>query len=303
AIMILTFVLALSGCGIYSVNVYPEAEKYSAGNAEIKAKIENIDIDYASGQVNVKYHDKSALIIDEKTNMTVDDSLIVHYFVDGTTLKIKFSASGAVKAPFDLRKTLTLTLPESVKLDSIKINTSSASVFTEKLNVSKAVISTASGRVDAYVAYADEIDVDTASGDATVVTECGCESVNIDTASGKVKLDALGYCGDVKVHSSSGNVELKLFGADKLRAESSSGKIYIKSINAPTDCYLDTSSGDITLEFDGDASLTAKIDTASGDFDCDFPVLMKNGKYIIGGGDADVRIDTSSGDIKIKKAD
>ena len=85
----------LSGCNYESKTsyMYDNADKYTAGNREISDKIENIDIDYMSGDIELLATDTDSISIKETTNKTVDSDLQVHTWVDGTTLRVRFCES------------------------------------------------------------------------------------------------------------------------------------------------------------------------------------------------------------------
>ena len=62
------------------------------------------------------------------------EELRVHWWLEGSTLHVRFAASGAKQRAFNSwRKELTLTVPETLSLDDIEIRTASATVAAEGL--------------------------------------------------------------------------------------------------------------------------------------------------------------------------
>ena len=84
AAVTLASVLALSGCSLVSSVNYANAEQYSAGDAEITEKIENIEIDWPSGSVTIVPHAENAFLLSEKAGDGIKDDLRVHWWLEGT---------------------------------------------------------------------------------------------------------------------------------------------------------------------------------------------------------------------------
>ena len=59
-------------------------------------------------------------------------------------------------------------------------------------------------------------------------------------------------------------------------------------------------SGNITLTIPEGNGFTAELDTVSGKFNCDLPVVMRGDKRIHGDGSAEFEFDTTSADVTVK---
>src|SRR5574344_1946585 len=113
--IIFTLVMAVVGCcllcscGIKGI-VYPDSEKYKAGQTEIKDKVEKIELDWVSGSVKVAYHDEDTIKLEEKSDGDLSEDKQLHWMMDGTTLRIKLAASGKISS-FTSEKDFIMTLP------------------------------------------------------------------------------------------------------------------------------------------------------------------------------------------------
>ena len=300
AAVALTSVLALSGCSAGRLAAYADPEKYSVGEAEITDRIENIEIDWISGSVKMVLHSDDALLLTEKAKRELPEELRVHWWVEGTTLRIKFAAPGANLVGVDTgRKELTLAVPESLTLKDIAIRTASA-------------------EIDARGLAAETIDVSTASGDAEL--DCAASTIKCDSASGDIKLTQMDKAGAIGVNTASGKISARLGRADKAELASTSGRItvaadsikslWVEAVSgavtcelaaAPSECTVRTTSGRVNLALPDDADFTAEIRTTSGDFDSELALKRSGNVYVCGSGRADMNIETTSGDVSIRR--
>lgn len=291
---------------------------YNVGNGEVTEKIQKIEIDWASGVVTLARDGGNTVRIEEPSE-NLEDWQKVHWRVEGTTLHILFDQPGAVdflNLDWGSQKKLTVTVPESVLLDEYEISAASAkiggSVQAKTLKVETASggvklecaaddlrVDTASGGVD-LDCTAEKLAVDTASGDVLLRHSGKAEHVEINTASGKVSA-ILGSVSELAADTASGNVSIT---ADFVRngdVDSASGKVALELGNSPEKLDVDTASGSVTLTLPRDADFTVEVDTASGDFNCEFAVVMNGDSYTCGSGSGKISIDTASGDIDVRK--
>ena len=133
--------LLFSGCS--SLNfLYKDAEKYSYGNTELAEKVENLDLSWVSGSVKILYHDRNTVQLCETSSSSLSEDTSVHWFLDGTTLHIRFLKSGTYRS-LRLAKDLTLTLPKDFAAKNVEISLASADFETETLRSEKIEISSA----------------------------------------------------------------------------------------------------------------------------------------------------------------
>jgi hypothetical protein len=170
-----------------------------------------------------------------------------------------------------------------------------------------------------------EVEASSISGDVTVTGDC--ESVEAESISGTVEVDSgarqimaesisgkvliKGEEAEVEAASVSGDVQLEFHKFLELSVESVSGTVVaIGDLHPKGEFSFDTVSGSITLMVPGDVSATFEITTFNGGIDNAFgQKARKTSRYApgrelefsVGGGDAEVEINSFSGDIRIKK--
>ncbi len=279
-----TMMGALTGCGFgwTTSYIYENGDKYTAGNREISDKIESIDLDYLSGDVTLTESDSDKFTILETSKKELSDVQRVHTWVDGGTLYVKYAASAKRIDMNFLGKKLVIGVPKGVSLSNLDMHISS-------------------GDVDAL---------------------CSADNVKVHASSGDIKLDINGDCSSIDTHASSGDVDLKVGCVDKVNVSVSSGKISIngeniKDLNSKTSSgssnytlakvpevsSLRASSGDITISLPKDADLSADLDVSSGKVSYDLAFAKNGDNYVAGSGANQMKVHTSSGDIRVKVID
>ncbi len=315
-LMILGFV-ALCSCSLNTIK-YEDADKYKAGNAEFTCSFDSVEIDWSAGSVDIKYHDSDTVKIEETSNKEVDENMTVHYYTDGKTLHVKYQKSGKVNTYLNLQKNLTLTLPQTVSLEKLDIDTASADVKVEKTDAADIDINTASGNISGSFYNVKYFDLDAASGDATVEID-GAELVSLDTSSGDMNIQCSGYLKEINADAASGEITVSAAGVGKFSVDTSSGNVTLNSAEAVENVSVgtasgnvilssdkkienisvETASGDVTLRIPEDNGFTLDYDTASGDFMCELPTSKKDGRYTCGDGVCKYIVDTASGDLSV----
>ena len=293
-------VFALSGCSSRRSAAYADAEKYSVGEAEITEKIENIDLDWPSGGVKLVSHSGDALLLTEKAKRELPEELRVHWWVEGTTLHVKFAAPGAHLTGVDTgHKELTLTVPESLNLKDVSIRAASAEIDARGLASEVIAISTASGDVD-LDCDANTIKLNSASGSIQLTQKDKAAAVSVNTVSGKISA-RLNQADKADFESTSGRIGVTAESIDALRVEAVSGAVTCELAAAPSECTVQTVSGRVNLALPEDSDFTAKIRTTSGNFDAELALKRSKNVYICGSGRGEMNIETTSGDISIRR--
>ena len=291
--------LLFSGCS--SLNfLYKDAEKYSHGNTELTEKVENLDLSWVSGSVKILYHDRNTVKLCETSSSALSEDTSVHWFLDGTTLRIRFLKSGTYRF-LRLAKDLTLTLPKDFAAKNVEISLASADFETEALRSEKIEISSASGDVSLTSAATGKLEISSASGKINLIQKENCPKIKLNTASGSIRADVL-QAGDLSVNTASGKVEIRGTSFGDVSVDSASGDVQISVIETLSECNIDTASGEVTLFLPEKMGFTAEIETGSGRFESALALRRKGKTYIAGDGEAKIEIDTASGDIFVKKA-
>lgn len=300
AAIALAAMCGLTGCSYSGSVTYENSDKYSVGDTEITDKIENIEIDWPSGGVSVASHLGNTVLLSEKAEDGISDDLRVHWWLEGTTLHVKFAASGASLMLFNTgHKELTLTVPEALSFDNLVIRAASAEIDVGDLTAETLSVSTASGDVSISCA-ANTIKLNSASGNIQLTQKDKTGEVSIDTASGKINAN-LSHADTANFESASGKIKVTAASVDSLSAKTTSGAVSCELEATSSECKLHAVSGEVTLILPDASDFTANISTTSGDFESDF-ALKKDGRtYICGSGNAYIDIETTSGDIAIQK--
>lgn len=300
AAIMLAAICGMTGCSYFGSVTYTNSEKYSVGDAEITDKIENIEIDWPSGSVSVVSHSKDSFQVSEKAKDSISEDLRVHWWLEGTTLHVKFAASGASLRWFNTgHKELTLTVPEALSFDNVVIRAASAEIEAVNLAAETLSVSTASGNMDINCA-ANTISLNSASGDIQLDQKDKAGEVSIDTASGRIDAN-LSRVDTASLESASGKIQVTAVSVNSISAKSTSGAVSCELEATPSECKLHAVSGEVTLNLPDDSDFTANISTTSGDFKSDFALKKDGSTYICGSGSAHIDIETTSGDVEIRK--
>lgn len=196
-LLIMIFVLCaagLAGCR-FSVNispgvssfVYEDADRYTMGGTSLSDKVENVEVEWLSGNVQVAVHDRNTIEFSEEANKQLDRNNTLYYWLDGRTLHIKFCRSGKWNFA-GLEKNLILWLPKDLKLKELKVDSISAAIAAGDVKAQKLELNSVSGAASVDGGEFDEIKGDFVSGDVSVASLNVPEEMEIDTVSGSVKL-------------------------------------------------------------------------------------------------------------------
>lgn len=238
---------------------YENADRYTAGECTLYDDVQRIEIDWISGNVTVQYHDEDYIAVSETASRTLDKDNLLHYWLDGDTLRIRFAKSGRFPSASLRDKDLILLLPRNTALRDLSAETISADIFLQDIT-------------------ADHFDLESVSGSITVSAAGNAGALDIETTSGTISAAAESF-RSIDLDSTSGDITVE---ADALGGESG----------------LESTSGDIELYL-ADDSFTARISTLSGRFESDFPYNKADGDYICGSGGPEIDIETVSGNVSV----
>jgi len=157
--------------------------------------------------------------------------------------------------------------------------------------------------------------LESVSGDVTARSISG--PVRMQSISGTVELT--GVTGDVEVSTVSGDISIQDTHSKIVRTESVSGDLSYRGPIDPTGNYnFRSHSGDVTLHIPAATQASVSLETFSGSVQSDFPLNVNAGgddeyhhhahfghhidtKFGAGGGGAELRVETFSGDISIDR--
>ncbi len=157
-----------------------------------------------------------------------------------------------------------------------------------------------SGSVDARDIDAD-VDVKVGSGDIRLRDIGG--AVRAQAGSGDIFLRKV--MGSAELETSSGDINASGL-QDRLRTRSGSGDQTLRGLGHPDqELFIRATSGDLDLDFLPEASYSLELKTSSGDVDARIPmqvqkITRRQLEALIGRGETRARIETSTGDIRIR---
>ena len=303
----------------YSDVDYDQPETYTMGGTEITDPVKRVEIDWYGGSVTVGCHEKDTVSFQESCGDTLSEEFTLRYRVKDGTLSLVYSTPGRLKLG-NLKKDLTVLLPQDLALEALEIDTSAAPVTVSDLSAREISVDTASGAVELLgCQVTDQVSVDTgsgnvkaeltgalsalsadtASGDITV-TAGEIAQVEGDTASGSIQITAE-TLGSVEADTASGDVEITAQAVDEVEVNAASGGLTLTTDQAPREVQVDTASGSVLLKLPEDASFTATVDTISGKWSCQFPTTVDGDRYLCGSGEGRYVFSTASGDVTIQK--
>ena len=257
--------LALAGmtaCNIETFT-YDNAGKYSVGEASMTSAVTEIEVDWISGNVNVVYGDVENVAFAETATETLSEDTTVHYWLEKTTLHIKYAKSGIALTNKEYPdKDLTVTLPNALSLNKIEIETVEADVTLTEISAVEVELDSVAGNIVCGLQTVSELSVDTISGDIEIV--------------GKA-------VADFDVETVSGNVQMTCE-------------------TAPKRGSFDSVSGDFTLKLPAETGFSVELENANGSFESEFETTKNGNKYVCGNGENAYEIEIGTGKVRIVKA-
>lgn len=293
---------------------YANADKYIAGEAEIKQSVHNLSIDWASGKVDIQYHNKNTVILREKSKKTINPEMQMQWWLDGNTLRIQYAKPG-IHLNQNLQKELTVTLPEGTLLNDVNINATSGILTIPVLEAARLSTTITSGEIFA-TAKAQEIYCQATSGEIYLKVLEDTEEISASSTSGNIAIEAgdsetiqaSSTSGSVHVTakntrilsavSTSGDVYVDLGASKDVTTRSTSGKIRIK-IGALEKLKASSTSGNIKASLPENPGFKANLDSTSGRITYNLSLIKQGNDYICGDGNGAVDISTTSGNITI----
>lgn len=247
------------------------------------------------------------------------------YFMDTLVIKTK---SGDV----DL---------DGMEANQINLHTVSGDIKSTNLKAKETAIHSVSGDLYIRYIFSENIHVKTTSGDMDIkgiygnmkgttvsgdllIEQCKGEKMQVSTVSGDVKV-TICQVTDLEVRTQSGDIEGSVLEALQIKTSSASGDIQYrnctghvdaKSNSGDVDLYLkclsniqaSNVSGDINVKLDSDETdVDVELKTASGDITSNLPIRYaeKSDRRMVGSsgsGKYTIKVNTTSGDINLRKS-
>ena len=206
----------------------------------------------------------------------------------------------------DLEVDVKAGMAEAAGLDGdVKLDVGSGGLAVRDVR-GRLVMDTGSGGASLEGFEGSVLSIDTGSG-SVVVTAVAAEAIDIDTGSGGVTVDGL-EAERFLIDTGSGSVRVESAGADSAVIDTGSGRVHLALERMGDGRFeIDTGSGGIVMLVPDDLSARFDIDIGSGGIDVDVPIAKTLHKsrgemrFIAGGGDASVILDTGSGSVRVAR--
>lgn len=265
----------------------------SGGTLEIRTTQGNIEVRTGSGsRLDVEVRRTA------RGRASVED-FDVQFEQRGNTVAVVGERSGGGWRGSDgINVNFIVTVPRDFNLD---LDTKGGNIAVADL-AGRAKVSTSGGNLS-FGEISGTVDAKTSGGNVSVRGSSG--NVDVRTSGGNIDLGRIG--GTVNVKTSGGNITVEEVNGE-LQASTSGGQISARMTRQPEGpCRLETSGGGITLMLADNIRADLDAKTSAGRVTSDFDVLVRgeirkdrlSGK-INGGGPALI-LDTSAGDIRIKR--
>jgi DUF4097 and DUF4098 domain-containing protein YvlB len=274
------FALGLFGCACSTPIVYGDADKYTAGNFTYDGSgVTKIDVDWAAGDITLK-NGSGTLSVTENSADTLEDWETLRWWIDGTTLKIRYCQSGkAFRFTDGRKKDLTVEFPTFA---DVSIDVASGKVVSEgRLDVGKFDLDTAYGGAEIAELYAEEVDIDSASGRISVGYAEVKGTFQVDTASGGLSV------GEIDAHS--------------IQIDSASGGVSLGLKRTIWKVDLDVASGAVDLKLlDPEEGATLQLEAITGSLNTKLPYEKSGKTYTFGNGKIRINIDAVAGTVTVE---
>lgn len=127
------------------------------------------------------------------------------------------------------------------------------------------------------------------------------DELNFDAVSADLNIRDL-HIASLDVDTTSGNLLGKNIEAKYVNMGTVSGDMKVTYTSCPKELNMDSTSGDCTISLPKGSSVTAELDSVSGDFSSEFSTRYEEEDvYIIGSGECEFSVSTVSGDFVINK--
>jgi len=235
--------------------------------------LDSIKINWVAGDVTVKPHDGTAILITELAQRELKENEKLRFTVSGNTLEIKFLERGSSRRSMPPKK-LEVLIPHTLNnsLDLLLIDTVSGAAIVNDINASTLNFNTTSGRVNVINSGALKLIADTTSGD--INTTGAYNDVNFNTVSGRITLENSMPGSVADADTISGRIELS-GDFQSINTNTVSANVAVISTSTPEKFKADTVSGDVTITLPSHTAVSVNHSSVSGRFTSEIPVLME----------------------------
>lgn len=274
-------------------------------------KIENIELDFKSSNVNVFFTEDSKLRVVQYSNGDLEED---EFFVTNqTTSSIRISEKSQFHFfyfGFFHQTAYDIYIPKEYE-KNLKIKAVSGDIeVNESLKFADLTISTTSGDIKMGNIEAKNIQMESVSGDITLQA-LKEDSVNLKTTSGDIsvervegKIELKTTSGDIRMKNAIGEIEAKTTSGE-MEIETIEGSVQMQSVSGNIECEdfkitgnsnIKTTSGEVKTYLNAESNCEIDTDTVSGN------ITLPNRRNVMGQEPyAKLTIKTTSGNIRLEK--
>lgn len=256
---------------------YDHPERYSVGDVATSAPISKLDIDWCFDSVVIRPYDGTELRCSE-LNSRPNDTTRMRYWIEGATLRIRFSKSLSLpNSAFEgISKRLLVLVPRSSSLAKIEIESLSAQVAISDLHNIAISVESTSGNVALLNVSSPKVDVELTAGSA-------------DISDGSIaQLDA---------ELTAGSFSVSKCAVNHLDAELTSGN-FSADVSSIRSSDIECTAGNVDL-FTHGKGFAARIEKTVGSVNCEVPCTINDGLYTSGNQEIKLDIESTAGNITI----
>ncbi len=258
---------------------YAHAEMYKTGGASFTVdQVREVEIDWLGGNVEIGQNASGEIHVQEETELT-DEEARMRYYLEGTTLKIQYCASG--RRVRETEKNLHLSLPKGIALD---IDCTSARVNAlNSLEFSEFSFECTSGNLEAERIHCDR-------------------EMEVETTSGSVEIWEL-TADEFSAKTSSGNISVEKLSARELEGDGKSGRLSFGFQTAIAG-EIESNGGDIKIKLMDGVGASILFDSAMGKCKAKDPHTKSKKTYTFaaaeGKGSCNLKVKTFRGDLTVE---
>lgn len=235
------------------------AQEYTLEEAE-RLGIQHVLVD-CNAEITMKQGEKLAI---EALNVTDEYEIRCtngKFSIVQKTPQIKF---GFWFDDISEKEIVTVTLPEELFMEQVKVNSGSGKVRLEAFQTDDLTVDSGSGSVSVSDVSTNRIMIDSGSGKVTLAhTNAG--ETELITGSGGISVEDT-TLGKLRLDSGSGSVTMRNVTAETAQVDSGSGSVLVEGKLTGT-CEFETGSGSLTMRLDGrEEDYLVEAECGSGTF-------------------------------------
>ena len=273
-------------------------EDYIMNEELFNSGIENIKIDWKSGDVSLKPWEGNQIIVREKSVTSLNSRTKMRAKNEDGTLTVNFASKGVWMLPILFKKDLEVLIPSSLDIKNIDVTTASSPVNISAVSALSLKVKSSSGSITLNnMGVVGDTILKTTSGNVVASLKAGV-MFRAESSSGSVKAKIGGKVVAAETKSASGSVSLITNDIGRITASSSSGTVELDVMGKADFIDAHSVSGSVKLRLGEDTKgflMTAK--SLSGTVKCDFPSSVVGDQYTFGDGSTKISLKSTSGKV------